>query len=114
MSEREIILSVEGEGGDITLRGARTKDGWRFQRNVVDQTLVMIDEGDEIRHDSQFTSSWHEALDLMDRYPWQRLYPLQVNPEFGHAVWAAVQKRCDGECSEHALKRWRDRCGVGV
>lgn len=113
MSEREIILSVGGEGGDITLQGARTKDGWRFQRNVVDQTLLMIHEGEEIRYDSQFTSSWDEALGLMDQYPWQHLYPLQVHPEFGHAVWAAVQKRCVGECSEHALERWRDRCGVG-
>ena len=114
MSEREIILSVGGEGGGITLQGVWTRDGWRFRRNVVDQTLVMIGEGDEIRHDSQFTSSWDEALGLMDRYPWQHLYPLQVHPEFGHAVWAAVQKRCVGECSEHALERWRDRCGVGA
>ncbi len=111
MSKREIILLVGAEGGGITLYAARTKDGWRFQRNVVDQTPWMLDE-EVIRHDSQFTSSWEEALALLDRYPWQRLSPIRVHPEFRQEVWTAVQKRYAGNDAQRDLERWRDRCAV--
>src|ERR1700694_1651688 len=111
MNLREVILRVGAEGGAITIYGVRTQDGWRFQRNVVDQTPLMLDE-EEIRHDSAFTSSWEEALVLLDRYPWPRFYPIQVHPEFRQAIWAAVQKRYAGKNAAEDLERWQDRCGV--
>jgi hypothetical protein len=113
VSEREVILRVGAEGGSVTLHGVRTEDGWRFQRSVVDQTPWMLDEA-EIRHDSQFTSSWDEALALLDRYPWQRLFPIRVHPEFRQVVWSAVQTRYAGNNAENDLEWWRDRCGIGA
>lgn len=111
MSEREIILWAGVEGGGIKLFGIRLDGGWRFQRNVVDQTPLMLDE-EEIRHDSMFTSSWEEALALLDRYPWHRFSPIRVHPEFRQAVWAAVEARYTGRKAEEDLERWRDRCAM--
>ena len=111
MSKREIILFIGAEGGGITLYGEQTQDGWRFQRNVRDQTPWMLN-AEEIRHDSTFTSSWDEALTLLDRYPWHRLFPIEVHPKFRQAVWAAVQQRYAGADAERSLERWRDRCGI--
>lgn len=111
MSEREIILQVGAEGGSVTLYGVRTENGWRFLCNVVDQTPRMLDE-EEIRRDSQFTSSWDQALALLDRYPWHRLFPIRVHPDFRQAVWSVVRTRYVGKGSEHELERWRARCAI--
>ena len=111
MSERELILLVGAEGGGVALYGIRTDDGWRFQRNVVDQSPLMLDE-DEIRHDSKFVSSWEEALALLDQYPWRQLSPIRVHREFRQHVWAVVKKRYTGANAERDLERWRDRCAV--
>lgn len=81
MSDREAIVQVGAEGGSITLYGMRSPTGWRYQRNVVDQTLAMLDE-EEIRYDSPFCSAWDEAVALLDRYLWHRLIRLRVRPEF--------------------------------
>lgn len=109
MSEREIILEVGGEGGSITLYGVRTASGWRYQRNVVDQTMSMLDE-EEIRHDSLFCSSWDEALALLDQYVWHQLYPLRVHPEFQATVWRVVQARFVGDNMAYGVERWNECC----
>lgn len=105
----EVILKVGAEGGSITLYGVRTESGWRFKRDVIDQTPCVLDEAG-IRHDSQFTSSWAEALSLLDRYPWHRLYPIRVHPEFRQSVWSVVRTRYARDGSDHDLERWRERC----
>ena len=102
---------VGGEGGSIKLYGVRTNDGWLYQKDMVDQTPLMLDDK-EIRHSSAFTSSWKEALELLDRNRWQRLSPIRVHPEFRQAIWAAVQQRYTGDDPEEDLERWRDRCGI--
>lgn len=109
MIEREVIVEVGAEGGSITLYGVRTDTGWRYQRNVVDQTLFMLDE-EEIRHDSLFCSSWDEALSLLDKYPWHQLYPLQVHSEFQAAVLRAVQERFSGDDRARHAELWSECC----
>lgn len=111
MSEREVILQVGAEGGSITLYGVRTESGWRYQRNVVDQTLSMLDQ-EEIRHDSLFCSSWEEALALLDQYLWHRLYPLHVHPEFQAAVWRVVQARFAGDDLARGVEWWSECCAT--
>ena len=113
VSNRELILRVGTEGGDITLYGIRAENGWRFQRNVVDQTPRMLEE-QEILHASDLVATWEEALVLLDRYPWTRLSPREVHPEFRHAVWAAVEKRYAGDSPEADLDRWHERCEIGT
>jgi hypothetical protein len=76
---------------------------------------LLPDEFDEpaIRKDSKMVNSWEAALRLMDRYPWHRLFPLKVHPEFCEQVWAAVQDRFASDRrprEESQLERWRELC----
>ena len=113
MLERETILEVGAELGSITLFGIRTEQGWRFLRKVDDSSLSEFDDEEEaICHESHSTSSWQEALALLDNYPWSRLYPMSVHSEFLRDVWAAVQQRLDGSEPEYLIEQWRELCGI--
>jgi hypothetical protein len=50
----------------------------------------------------------------LDSYPWHRLYPLQVHPDFREAVFDAVKVRYgDAENSVwNRLADWKTLCGV--
>jgi len=69
-----------------------TERGWRFSRSVSDWSPELIGE-ERIQHKSPVVDSWQAAIALLDDYPWQRLYPLTVHPEFSKRIWAAVRDR---------------------
>lgn len=112
MTTNEVILQVGAEGGSVTLYGVRTGKGWLFSRELIDQTALLLDEP-EIQHTSQFVDSWDAALGLMDRYPWQKLYPVKVHTEFKSAILDAVLARFSSEkyIDHHHLRRWQEICG---
>src|SRR5438067_867406 len=108
MPHSEIIIEIAGEGGSITLLGARTAQGWRFSRS----TNESIDEAFARDH-SEPVESWEAALGLLDQYPWHKLYPLQVHPDFRNRVWNAVKARFERDRvprSTIGLERWRELC----
>lgn len=113
MNECETILEMGGEGGSITLYGIRTDAGWLFSREVIDQTPELIDE-DAIEHRSEVVNSWPAALNLMSSYPWRRLFPVKLHPEFKELIFAAVNSPSKGEeaVSEYEFERWKRKCGV--
>jgi hypothetical protein len=114
MNQSEIIVKVGAEGGNLTLYGVRTGKGWIFSRNVIDQSLLLLTEGPEIRHTSETVDSWPEALKLLDEYPWHRLSPREVHQEFKQAVFVGVVERFqrEGEQSPSRLDRWKYRCDI--
>jgi hypothetical protein len=83
MADWQVILQLGAEGGSITLYGMETERGWLFSRNVSDWT--------RIQHKSPVVDSWDAAVDLLDQYPWQRLSPLMIHPEFSERIWSALQ-----------------------
>lgn len=111
MGESEVILEIGAEGGSITLCGTRTADGWRFSRNLLDQTPELLDEP-AIEHDSNMVESWSAALELLDTYPWHRLFPLWVHPEFRGLVLDAVKARytANGPRGPDRTDRWEELC----
>jgi hypothetical protein len=113
MKQSEIIVQVGSEGGDVTLYGARTENGWIFSREVVDQSLLLLDQP-EIRHTSGIAESWAAGLELIDQYPWQHLFPIEVHQEFRQLVFDAVLARFQGEGKEDPwrLSRWKGMCGI--
>ena len=114
MNQSEIIVKVGAEGGNLTLYGVRTGNGWIFSRNVIDQSLLLLTDGPEIRHTSETVDSWPEALKLLDEYPWHRLSPREVHQEFRQAVFDGVVERFqrEGEQSPSRLDRWKYRCDI--
>jgi hypothetical protein len=114
LSNEEVIVKIGAEGGDLTLYGARTGDGWSFSLNLYDCTPLLLDEdegGAAIQKRSSPTTSWKDAMTLLDKYPWARLYPLDVHPEFRRQIWSEVQERLhrNGDDGD-ALDEWRRKC----
>lgn len=108
---RDVVLEVGSEGGSLTLlRGLNTSNNWQFwvERNETAlYDLLSEDDRSEVGNTSRRLDSstpFQEALRLFDRYPWFRLYPLKVHPEFLDTVLLEVRKR-GGETAE---SRWRE------
>lgn len=88
----ETIIKVGAAGGSITLFGIESNESWKFCCNTFDCS----DADDEpTRTESEWVTSWTSALRLMDKYPWDLLFPLEVHPNFRTRVWEAVQKRLE-------------------
>ncbi|MGA7314894.1 MAG: hypothetical protein WBX22_13065 [Silvibacterium sp.] len=98
----EIVLKVGSEGGSISLLRENSGDGWRF-RVETDETAAYEMLSEENQEDIEFQTasralgSSEEALEQLDRYPWTKLIPLKVHPEFLQQILAAVEKRVGKE-----------------
>ena len=103
-----VVLEVGAEGGSVTLIGREGADGaWRFARITIDQSWALLGEADVPITAPDLTSlvwvdGWEAGLTLMDRYPWARLHPVYVHPEFVERVRAAVEERLRGVGTSHA------------
>lgn len=110
MAKTEIIMKVGAEGGDLKILGRRTRDGgWEFSSGMVDQSLMLIDEGEPVKRQSRWVEKLSDALAELDRYPWAKLYPLVLHPEFRAEVLAEVRKRLEqlpGDMDARTLERW--------
>ena len=116
----EIILELGVEGGAVTLLGSKAGGGWRFCRVTDERTMHGLlgehDRPPDFREEdwvrcSHWVDSWESALALLGGH-WPLLFPLQVHPEFGERVWAAVQDRVLVRNQDDllALERWCARC----
>ena len=111
MTGSEVIIQVGSEGGDLTLFGVRSADGWLFSRSVIDQSMLLLNEP-EIRHASDTVTAWPDALKLLDRYKWFDLRPMDVHPEFRSMVLEAVIERYSQYEQQKRLLQWEEICGV--
>jgi len=111
MKSNVLIVEVGAEGGSIKLYGLKIEKGWKFSRHVIDQTPAMIGDA-TIGHRTAVVESWTEALELLQRYPWHRLQPMTVHPEFHQAVLDAVRARylSEGQTNPSNLDRWTEVC----
>jgi hypothetical protein len=90
------------------ISGVRTAHGWRFTRSV-DESIDDL----STRNRSEPVDSWNAALSLLDKYPWHKLYPLEIHPEFRKQVWTAANERFEGDGeprSRSRLELWRSLC----
>lgn len=107
---REVVLEVGGEGGSLTLVRQRTADeDWQFRIEQNEAALydMLSDEdrnGIEFSSQTGYVRSFEQALELLDRYPWFNLYPIEVHPAFVEAILLEVRKRGGGAVE----LRWRE------
>ena len=109
-----VILKVGAAGGSVTLVGRKAgATTWQFARITVDHSGDMLGEevskapGPPQRTSLEWVASWEEALRLLDRYPWARLHPVAVHPEFVERVRAAVEERLAREPQHRSVERER-------
>ena len=110
-SEREVILEVGAEGGCLTICGMRLPQGWQFSCQLIDDSAAFLGEPRE-QHDSETVDSWAKALALLNSYPWQKLYPLQVHPEFREQVLGEVMASSSNGENQYRLSEWKALCGI--
>ena len=112
MGQPQVIVQVGAEGGKLTLYGLYTNEGWVFMQKMFDQTPPELGDP-SIQHRSGTVGSWPEALGLLGRYPWHRLHPLSVHPEFREPIWEAVLSRfrAENESNPAGLAPWKVLCG---
>lgn len=85
------------------LFGRKSGRGYLFTVTTNEAALL-----DDIEHHSVPARPWvpwEEALQQLDTYPWVRLYPLSVHPEFQSAVKAALKERGISGRSK-AMQNW--------
>jgi hypothetical protein len=113
MKSNVLIVEVGAEGGSIKLYGLKVEGRWKFSRHVIDQTPALIGDA-TIDHRTAVVESWTEALELLQRYPWHRLQPVSVHPEFHQAVFDAVRTRyrSEGQMNPSNLDVWSEICGL--
>jgi hypothetical protein len=110
----DVVLEVAGEGGSILLL-RKSKDNVQHFWVETDETALyeMLSETDQEGIPSGFishpVSSFESALRQLDSYPWSRLSPVSVHPEYREAVLVAVRTRLNlNEQGESAAiwERW--------
>jgi hypothetical protein len=108
-----VVLEVGTEGGSLTLIGREGEGGaWRFARITDDQSEALFGEADVPNTAPDLSAiawvdGWESGLQLLDRYPWVRLHPVYVHPDFVDRVRAAVEERLSDPGDEFARDNWR-------
>jgi hypothetical protein len=105
----EVVLMVGTDGGSIALQRRESSSGkwvWLMETNEVElYDLLDGEEGfnsrDAVKCD--FAGSFAGAMALIDRYPWAKLHPMKVHPEYREEVLSAVRDRG----GVRAERRWR-------
>lgn len=85
----EIIVEVGADGGSIALWGRNLQaNSWEFWIRT-DETsaydLLDVEDQQQLRSPvstSTAVTSFSEGIFLLDNYPWIRLTPVRVHPEF--------------------------------
>lgn len=101
----ETILEVGGEGGLLALQGQQADDGWVF--TLVKDERAMLDmlpgefTEDELYSESGELPTWNAALEALDRYPWARMFPMKIHPDFAERVIEAASERLGNKRVDH-------------
>jgi hypothetical protein len=68
--------------------------GWEFACYTDDASLALLcNTAEPVKRFSEPTLDWSEAIALIDKYPWHKLHPIHVHPEFGKRVFESYRSR---------------------
>lgn len=90
------ILTLLAEGGSISVMGKKVPEtGWTYAVILDEETLSQLvdDVLPEETYSQIVTDSWESLLEMIDRYPWIKLYPKLIHDEFKKKILAAVLSR---------------------
>lgn len=111
MTDNEVILKVGGSGGSVALYGLRSGAGWLFSLDFIDQAALSSAKSTLVGV-NDVVNSWPDALVILDKYPWHRLVPLMVHPEFRVLVFNEYKtryKKLDSDANGQR-ERWERLC----
>jgi hypothetical protein len=92
-----IVFSVGAEGGRIILEGRKIGDVWQYRGRTAEHALKDLLSDEDRTFPKQaaplWQDSWDKALQQIDRYPWPRLHPLAVHPDFVERIRTSLMSR---------------------
>ena len=111
-SEPETVFKVGAEGGTLAIVRQRSQSGeWEYWC-LRDETSMLdilpedeIGNRDDLLKESARVPSLHDALLRLDKYPWFRLFPMQISAEFADLVLKEVERRG----GKDAAVEWNER-----
>ena len=109
-----VIVKAGSAGGVVVLLGRQMSGGeWSFSLATVEHSVELLGEQDCApvqRRTAECVDSCGEGFQLLDRYPWAQLYPVEVHPLFVEGVRLAVAERLAllpcGSRLEKQRKQW--------
>jgi hypothetical protein len=116
---RQPIIECGAELGSLVLWGRTTAHThWEFQTVSTDWLTCMLDDGEPAglgpsRIESQWVTSWADALALLDERRWELWVPGTVHAHFRADALAAVTRRLVERNDESAMRmmgRWIAAC----
>jgi hypothetical protein len=89
----EKILILGAEEGSITLYGVKLNNEWHFLLKY--EKAVPVDRDNNVNihvEQATFQRGFHNAVKLLDEYPWYMLIPRMIHPEFAEQILTEVEK----------------------
>jgi GTP pyrophosphokinase len=112
---RETVLEVGAEGGSLAIiRERNTQGTWEYWALRDEATIADLLPDEEFGKGELIERSAHkpafeDALSLLDQYPWFRLIPMMVHPEFEKSILREVETRGGKEAAENWIRNWHGR-----
>jgi hypothetical protein len=117
MSQAELLLAIDYEGGTIALYGDATDvRSPRYRLMLLDQHTAVSDPAHNepaVRRDSNWLTTWSAAMEALGQYPWPHLECRFVHPTVATPIWEALHSYVDrtGHSPIPSLwGRWRRAC----
>jgi hypothetical protein len=120
MSQANLLLAIDSEGGTIALYADMTDATRpRYRLMLMEQTPAVLNFEDSTpaaRRDSGWLTTWPAAMEALGQYPWPHLECRVVDPTVAAPVWEALQDYVDRTGHSpipSAWGRWRRACAQG-
>ena len=116
MSQADLLLAIESEGGTIALYGDATDARPRYRLMLLDQPPAVLNVAHDtppMRRDSGWLPDWSAAMAALGQYPWPHLECRVVHPSVATPIWEALHSYVDrtGHSPLPSLwGRWRRAC----
>ena len=120
MSQADLLLAIDYEGGTIALYGDTTDaTAPRYRLMLLDQSAAVLDvahSAPAVRRDSGWLANWSAAMEELGQYPWPHLHSRFVHPSAATRIWEALHSYVDrtGHSPIPSLwGHWRRACSQG-
>jgi hypothetical protein len=117
MSQADLLLAIDSEGGTIALYGDTTHAARpRYRLMLLDQAPAVLTVEDNtlpMRRDSGWLTTWAAAMEALGQYPWPHLECRMVHPAVAAPIWEALQNYVDRTGHSpipSSWGRWRRAC----
>lgn len=106
--QSDLVLRLGASLGGVVVRKLSRGDATSYLVLVQDDSDLLLDDGEQIRHAVE-ARSLEECFKVLDQWRWHRLYPIEVGDAFRAWVLSAASCRCLAD-RPSLLPKWERLC----